>query len=221
MRISILLALSACLAAGGPRKEKPSTAPAPAPVLPPASPASPGSIYSSDGRLADLGRDFRARQVGDIVSLLVSERANASARGTTSATRKSDLNASIPALAGSRVANAALNNLAGMSGNTKMQGQGETSRATELTTTLSTRVVEVLPNGDLIVAGSREVWINSERQLVTVRGIVRANDLSSGNRVQSERLADLSVHIQGKGVVQDAVRRPNFLYRLLMGLLPF
>jgi flagellar L-ring protein precursor FlgH len=78
-----------------------------------------------------------------------------------------------------------------------------------------------LPNGYLVVEGSKEMVVNAERQWVTVRGVVRPYDIAPGNVVRSDRLAQLEVLINGKGVVGDAVRRPLFLYRLLMGLLPF
>jgi flagellar L-ring protein precursor FlgH len=108
-----------------------------------------------------------------------------------------------------------------MGGDQKLQGQGETSRESLLTTTLSARVTHVLPNGNLVLEGTKDVMVNSERQIVTIRGVIRWNDLSPLNRVSSDRLTNLEVHVQGKGVVGDAIRRPNFLYRLLMGLLPF
>jgi len=63
--------------------------------------------------------------------------------------------------------------------------------------------------------------VNSENQLVTVRGVARAADITPDNLVRSDHLAQLDVRINGKGVVGDAVRRPFFLYRLLLGLLPF
>ncbi len=63
--------------------------------------------------------------------------------------------------------------------------------------------------------------MNGERQLITVRGVVRPEDLNSANSVPSNLLGDLEVQVNGKGVVGDAVRRPMFLYRLLLGLLPF
>ena len=97
----------------------------------------------------------------------------------------------------------------------------ETSRATELNTTLSARITHVLPNGYLVLAGTKEIVINSERQVVTLRGIARVMDLSASNQIRSDRLANLEVHVQGKGLVNDAIRRPNFLYRFLLGLLPF
>jgi flagellar L-ring protein precursor FlgH len=86
---------------------------------------------------------------------------------------------------------------------------------------MSARVTHVLPNGNMVVEGSKDVMVNSERQLVTVRGVIRWNDLTTANTIRSDRIANLEIRVNGKGVVGDAVRRPNFLYRLLLGLLPF
>jgi flagellar L-ring protein precursor FlgH len=102
-----------------------------------------------------------------------------------------------------------------------LNGQGTTSRSTTLTTTLTARVTHVLPGGALVIEASKDVQINSERQTITVRGVVRPADIDATNSVQSNRVGQLEVHVNGKGVVADAVRRPFFLYRLLLGLLPF
>jgi len=82
-------------------------------------------------------------------------------------------------------------------------------------------VTNVLPNGYLVLSASKDVQVNSERQEVMVRGVIRPSDLGPGNLVRSDRLAELEVRINGKGVVGDAVRRPFILYRILLGLLPF
>jgi flagellar L-ring protein precursor FlgH len=78
-----------------------------------------------------------------------------------------------------------------------------------------------MANGNLVIEGAKDVSVNSERQVVVVRGICRPQDLSVANTVRSEQLALLEVRVNGKGVVEDAVRRPWFLYRLLLGVLPF
>ncbi len=186
-----------------------------------AQPASPGSIYASGGRLADLGRDLRASQVDDIVTIVVADRASAVARGTTNSARKSSARAGIGALLGPTEVGGRAADLARLGGESELQGEGETSRSSVLMTTLSARVTNVLPNGNLVVEGGKDIWINSERQHVSVRGVIRWNDLGAGNMVRSDRLSQLEVRVNGKGVVGDAVRRPNFLYRLLLGLLPF
>jgi flagellar L-ring protein precursor FlgH len=82
-------------------------------------------------------------------------------------------------------------------------------------------VVHVLPNGALLVVASKDVQINAERQTITVRGVVRPSDIDAGNSVQSNRLGQMEVRVNGKGVVGDAIKRPFFLYRVLLGLLPF
>lgn len=187
----------------------------------PAGATSPGSLFEEAGRFADLARDQRASRVGDLVTIVVSDRASAVSRGATSANRKSDVNASITALGGPTRAAGPLSGLAQMGSESKLDGAGETSRESSLTTTLSAYVKQVMPNGNLLLEGSKDVMVNSERQKVIVRGLIRWNDLSPSNRVASDRLAALEIQIQGKGVVQDAIRRPNILYRILLGILPF
>jgi flagellar L-ring protein precursor FlgH len=89
-----------------------------------------------------------------------------------------------------------------------------------LNTSLTARVRAVLPNGNLFVHGVKEVVVNSERQIVELRGVVRPEDLTGANSVASDKVGMLEVRVNGKGVVGDAVRRPFFLYRILLGLLP-
>ncbi|MBM3723897.1 MAG: flagellar basal body L-ring protein FlgH [Acidobacteria bacterium] len=178
----------------------------------------PGSLYTPGGRFADIARDLRANQPGDLVTIVVSDRASAVSRGATSSNRKTEASSGIRAAFGAR--KAPFPDLLGLGSESKIQGDGETSRSNTLTTTLSARVVETLPNGYLLVEGVKDITVNSERQVVTVRGVLRWNDLSPGNQVRSDRIAQMEVRVNGKGVVGDAVRRPFFLYRLLMGLLP-
>lgn len=183
--------------------------------------AAPGSAWSPSARLADSARDLRAGQMDDIITIIVVEQASATAKGSTNSARASSTKNSISAIAGLTRAIGPLANLAGVSGESKLDGAGATSRETVLSTTLSARVTHVLPNGLLVVEGSKTVQVNSEQQTVTVRGVVRPADLTPGNMVRSDRISDLEVRINGKGVVADAVRRPFFLYRLLLALLPF
>jgi flagellar L-ring protein precursor FlgH len=182
---------------------------------------SPGSLYSPQARFADLVRDLRASQVGDLVTIVVSDTASAVSTGATSTARKSAASASVTQLAGKTKAAGPLTNLLGLDGQSKLDGQGTTSRQTTLTTTVSARVVDVLTNGYLVLQGDKDIAINSESQRVQIRGVVRWNDITPANQVRSDRLAALEIRINGKGVVGDAIRRPNFLYRLLLGILPF
>jgi flagellar L-ring protein precursor FlgH len=186
-----------------------------------AAPATPGAIWQPGSRLADSARDVRASQVDDVLTIVVAEQASAVTSGSTKTQRNSSTKNSVASLAGITKATGPLANLAEISGQTQLDGQGTTSRTTTLTTILTARVIAVLPNGALVVEASKDIQINSERQAIVVRGVVRPADIDATNSVQSNRLADLEVRVNGKGVVGDAIRRPFFLYRLLLGLLPF
>jgi flagellar L-ring protein precursor FlgH len=182
---------------------------------------SAGSLWSPNSRITDLGSDIRAVQVNDLVTIVVAEQASAVVNGATQTSRKSSVAASVTQLAGVKSPTGALANLAGASGDTELNGTGTTSRGSSLSTTLSARVTHVLPNGYLVLEGSKEVNVNSEHQHVTIRGIIRTTDLSSGNIVTSNQLAQMEINVDGKGVVNDATHRPINLYRIILGLLPF
>jgi flagellar L-ring protein FlgH len=186
-----------------------------------ASSTSAGSLWLPSSRLADAARDVRASQIDDLLTIVVAEQASAVSTGSTKTQRTSSAKSNIAALAGVTKATGPLANLAGVSGDTQLAGQGTTSRSTALSTTLTARVIHVLPNGALVIEAAKDIQINSERQTITVRGVVRPADIDATNSVRSNRLGQLEVRVNGKGVIGDAVRRPFFLYRLILGLLPF
>ena len=183
--------------------------------------ASIGSLWSPASRLIDLGADVRASQVDDLVTILVAEQASAVVQGATQTQRQSALNSSVASIAGPTRLNGQLNNLANLTTQNQLNGQGTTSRTTTLNTALSARVTQVLPNGYLVIEASKEVDVNSEHQLVTVRGIIRPLDLTTANTINSDQIAQMELKIDGKGVVNDSIRRPFILWRVLMGILPF
>jgi flagellar L-ring protein precursor FlgH len=183
--------------------------------------ATPGAIWTPDSQFADLGRDLKAGHVNDIVTIVVSESASAMSSGATKTQRKSSMQNSVTALAGVQSAASPLSNLTNMSGNTQLDGAGTTSRQTSITTTMTARVAAVLPNGNLLLEASKDVQVNSERQTVVVRGVIRQTDLAADNSVPSNRLAQIEIRLNGKGVVGDAIKRPFILWRILQGILPF
>ena len=183
--------------------------------------ATPGALWSPAARLTDLARDLRASQLNDVVTVVVTETVNAVASGASTTERASSANASITSLAGPRVATGALSNLLNQSGDQKLNGTGTTSRAATLNATVTARVARVLPGGLLYIEGSKDLQINSEQQAITLRGVIRTADITTYNTVASTQIANMEVRVNGKGVVGDAIRRPNFLYRLILGLLPF
>jgi flagellar L-ring protein precursor FlgH len=182
---------------------------------------SPGSLYSGPAVFADLAIDLKARNIDDVVTIVVNEQASAVSTGQTKTSRASTANSAITSLAGTLPTAGRLANLANTSTTTTLDGEGTTSRTTTLTTTITARVSDVLPNGYLVIEGHRTILVNSENQIVTIRGVVRPADLSTSNSVSSSSVAQMELKIDGRGVVNDAIRRPNFLYRFLLGLLPF
>lgn len=183
--------------------------------------ASPGSLYSGEAVWSNLAIDDRARSIDDIVTIVVNEQASAVSTGTTKTSRAASANAAVTSVAGTLPVAGKLANLANVTSATSLNGQGTTSRQTTLTTTVTARVTDVLPNGYLVIEGHRSVLVNSENQVVTIRGVVRPSDLTNANTVQSGSIGQMELRINGKGVVNDAIHRPNFLYRLFLGLLPF
>lgn len=181
----------------------------------------PGAIWSASSRLDNLTEDLRARRINDVVTILVTETINAAATGASTTERASSANAAITSLVGPKSPTGALANLLNQTGDQKLNGTGSTTRTTTLNATLSARVVKVLPGGLLYIEGSKDLQVNSEQQAITVRGVIRATDITTLNTVGSPQIADMEIRLNGKGVVGDAIKRPNALYRLLLGLLPF
>jgi flagellar L-ring protein precursor FlgH len=180
-----------------------------------------GSLWRPGSAYENIGGDLRAGNVDDIVTILVSESASALASGDVKTSRQSTAQSAVNAVGGLTRATGRLANLANTNTQTSLQGTGTTSRQSVINTTMSARITQVLPNGFLVIEGDKTVQVNSENEVVKVRGVIRPVDLQTGNVIQSNQIGQLEVRVNGKGVVQDAIRRPFFLYRLLLGILPF
>jgi flagellar L-ring protein FlgH len=180
-----------------------------------------GSTWSPTALFSNLGMDVKATRVDDLVTIAVNETFSAVATGDVKTARQSTAQSSITAAGGITKVTGPLANLLNAGTQTGLQGTGETSRGAVFTANLSARVAHVLPNGYLVIEGTKRVQVSSENQVVTVRGVIRPADLDTTNTVQSNRIAQMEVLVNGKGVLNDSIRRPNFLYRLILGILPF
>ena len=169
--------------------------------------------------LGDLASDVRSRYVNDLVTIQVIENISAVSGGQLASSRASSLTANITQLAGIKSPTGALANLLGATSGSSLTGAGSTTRTATITALLAARVTHVLPNGYLVLEGTKEIQVNSEKQVVTVRGVARPADLAN-NTILSSNLAQLEVQVNGKGVVGDSIRRPFILYRWLMSVLP-
>ena len=229
--LSLLLACAVVCTASGPRKKK-ATSPEPSPLdkyisdayrdnqLPEAA-HPPGSTWSQNALFSNLGLDLRASRVDDLVTIVVNETFSAVANGDVKTQRQSTAKSNVAQLAGITKTTGPLANLLGTNTQTQLQGTGETSRGAVLTANMSARVTHVLPNGYLVVEGTKRVQVSSENQVVTVRGVIRPVDLDPTNSISSNRIAQMEIQVNGKGVIGDSIHRPNILYRILLGILPF
>jgi len=231
-RISLLILLPLVLWAGDPRKLLKKKPPEPSPLdkyitdsykdyNSPNSAPSAGSTWSPNALLSNLGMDLKASRVDDLVTIVVNETFSAAATGDVKTSRQSSAQSAINAEGGITRATGPWANLAKTNTQTALQGQGSTSRGAVLTANLSARVTQVLPNGYLVIEGTKRVQVSSENQVVTVRGVIRPVDLDVTNSIPSDRIAQMEIQVNGKGVIGDSIHRPNILYRILLGILPF
>lgn len=197
--------------------------PEPMPDLPMmAPPSTPGSLWQDGNGRAYMFEDLRASRVGDIVIVQIVEDHKGSKSANTTADRDSTYDGSLGGsfLGLNNFASAFVDGVA-LNGSTKneFEGSGSTSREDSLTGTIAARVVEVLPSGDMRIVGRREVTVNSEKQTMTVAGIVRRIDLDTTNTVLSTSIAEAKIEYSGLGVVDD-VQRPGWGVRIMDWILP-
>ena len=181
----------------------------------------PGAIWTDGSRFSRLSADVRAMQVHDLVSVVVSEALESSTDGTVKGSRSSSASSAITALFQKLSASSAAQNLLNMNAQSALNAQGQSANNSSLSTVLGGEVVEVLPNGMLVIEAARQVEFSQQTQTVVLRGLVRPEDISQANRVLSTSISDLSLQVRGKGIVTDYTHRPNVLVRLLQKALIF
>jgi len=181
----------------------------------------PGSIWSPEGRLVRLGTDAKAARLHDVVSIVVTESLAASTDGQVKNSRSSNANSALTSLFGKLKTADALQNLVTMSAGSGLSAQGQSTTNSSLTTTFGAEVIDVLPNGMLVVQATRQLTFSQQTQLIRLRGLVRPEDVSAQNRVMSTAMTDLELEVTGKGIVNDSTYRQNPLVRFLEKLMVF
>jgi flagellar L-ring protein FlgH len=170
-----------------------------------------------DNWMTELAIDPRARHVNDLLTVRVVESMEAVGTADAQLTKSSAGRASVTGLFG--IENKTPDwldntNLVNGTFDTKFKGGGSTTRSGSLTANMTVRVVEVLPNGDLVLEGAREIDINGDLQLVVLTGVVRQADVDRNNIVPSTRIGQLQIQYFGRGLMKDNLR-PGFLIRAL------
>jgi flagellar L-ring protein precursor FlgH len=170
--------------------------------------SNPGSLWGSESRTP--WRDRTARQVGDVVTILVSE-FSAFSFGASTVTSKKDDN--IIAKAMGPVLEQLFKGWT-TGANQSSSGQGTTNQTGRLTTRLSAIVTEVFPNGTMRIEGKRQITVNKETQEFRMSGLIRRDDVTTDNTVKSELIADATIYAYGKGPISDRQRK-GILTRIL------
>jgi flagellar L-ring protein precursor FlgH len=183
--------------------------------------ASAGAIWSDSGRLTRMTTDVRAMRPHDLISVVVSESLAASTDGTVKNSRASSANTQISALFGALKAGNALQNLVNQNSTAALNAAGTSQTNSSLSTTLGGQVVEVLPNGMLVIEAARQVEFSQQTQTIVLRGLVRPEDISQQNQVLSTAISSLELQVRGKGIINDYTHRQNPLVRLLQKFLIF
>jgi flagellar L-ring protein precursor FlgH len=172
-------------------------------------------------------RDQRAASPGDLVTVLVAIQDQAQLNNETEREREGSSTFGVPRLLGLESALPSIlpntidpNRLVQASGELNALGSGSIRRNETVQLRVAATVVQVLPNGNLVVTGRQQVRVNSELRELTVGGIIRPQDIGSDNTVRHDRLAEARIAYGGRGTISD-VQRPRYGQELLDVILPF
>ena len=195
-----------------------------------------GSLWQAGSSLNAMFIDTKARNIGDIVTVKIEESAKATNKANTETERKSGLEAGIDKLFQLEDwwTNKIMTNVKGdwpridpfgnpsIKGSMKseFEGDGETSREGTLDAYITCRVMDVMPNGNLKIVGTREVMVNYENQMIILSGVIRPRDIAEDNVILSTFVSDAKIAYSGSGIVDDR-QRPGWLTNLMNEMWPF
>jgi flagellar L-ring protein precursor FlgH len=193
--------------------------------------AAEGSLWREG--MSMLYVDARARNVGDTITVAIMESSSSKMAANTSAERSSGIDAGVDNALGYMRAleekNSRLGTDAGgsRSGNllkadisNKHEGTGSSDRSGSITASIGARVVEVYPNGNLVIFGRQEMKVNNDVQHIIVSGIVRPEDVNADNTILSTNLADAHIEYVGRGTIADK-QKAGWGMRLVDKVWPF
>jgi flagellar L-ring protein precursor FlgH len=200
MALAVLL-LGACAAPRQPvAMNTPSTARAYA--VDPASTTPTGSIYHANGTMF-LFEDRKPRIVGDLLTIQINENLNASQTANSNTEKKSSITATLPKVTG--ILGAGVNGLnLSASGDNAFSGTGATASQGVFTGTVTCTIVEVLPNGNLVISGEKQIGIAENSSTLRLTGVVDPTFIQPGNLISSTQVADVRLDYRGGGNIEEA-----------------
>lgn len=180
-----------------------------------------GSLWTANGRYDNLSIDTKAFSVNDLLTINILENTTASGSGTLQSKRDFAANAGLSGLFGTFAPTSRFQTLFAPNSTSALNGQAQTASSSALQTALTGRVVDVMPNGYLVVEAVRTIEMNNQQETVIVHGVVRPADIAPDNSVLSTQVGELEIELQGKGVISDTTRPVSGWVRMLMKFLTF
>jgi len=226
---AVLLLLAACTTTsnktptlpGPPTAAVVSPVAVPPPSLPPPQGVSTGSLWTEQS--PNYWQDVKAHRVGDIVTITVSEKSEATKKGSTKTGRTKDLSADFSFAGLTNGSQVVLDTVkSGYQGkfDTNFSGTGASTRSDSMTTFMTATIVEVLPSGNFVIRGARWTKVNDELQQILLEGVIRPTDITRHNQVLSQNIADAKIFFSGKGPVSNQ-NQPGWLSRFFDAVNPF
>ena len=188
-------------------------------------PSLPADSLWTAGVSKSLYADRRAGRVGDIVTILVQETSTATKGNTTKTSKQSGVDASIDTFLYSPGASGLLTQGGKMpalkfSNKSDFSGGGSINNSQQIVASVAVRVIDMLPNGNLVIEGTRESSFSGEQQTIVLRGTIRQDDIMSNNTIFSYNVADATIKIVSKGTISDAQRK-GWFHKFFDKLSPF
>jgi len=177
-----------------------------------------GAIYQAASS-RPLFEDRRARFVGDTITVKITENTSASKKASNNVTRSGSQTASITAFAGLPVAGLNGLDLAGSSA-TNFAGKGDAANNAVFNGNITVTVIDVLPNGNLLVSGEKQIAIGAEQEFIRVSGVVNPSFVDFSNTVDSAKIADARIEYKSSGQVAEG-QVMGWLARFFLSVLPF
>jgi flagellar L-ring protein precursor FlgH len=203
LTVLVCCAVSAC---GLIPSRPPKPDPVVARVLPPPTPRTDGAIYQQ-GQQIELFADLKARRVGDVLTIRLTESTNASKNAATKTAKTTAVNNTGPTILGRTITAGGVpiftTTLAGAD---SFDGSGSSTQGNSLAGSLTVTVMAVQPNGNLVVQGDKTLKLNQGDEFVHVSGVVRCADIATDNTVSSDKIADAHISYSGRGVIDSANR---------------
>jgi flagellar L-ring protein precursor FlgH len=178
-----------------------------------------GSIFQS-GHYRPLFEDHRARLVGDTITVQIVEKVSATQTSTSSIDKSGAVAAGVTAIPG-LAANSFVAGRAnvGMTSSNTFAGKGSTNNSNDFSGTITATVIEVLPNGHLVVSGEKQIGVNHNVDVLRFSGQIDPRAIQTGNTVASAQIANVRIEQRGKGQQADA-QGIGWLGRFFLNVLP-